>query len=111
MLTVANAARKQAPFGSRVLVTRKAVKRPTRARLAMSGCTCAKATNDAPYVAFRAVDGVGSAFGHRFEAQSHSLFARYLHFAARITTIEHHTRLASHWRPTSMGRDSHPLGC
>jgi hypothetical protein len=48
---------------------------------------CAKATNDASDVAFRSVDGVGSAFGHISKAQSHSLFARCLRFAARITPI------------------------
>src|SRR5947199_8441240 len=46
----------------------------------------------------------------RFQAQPHGLFARCLCFAARITPIEHHARLASRWRPTLAGHDSHLRG-
>lgn len=72
---------------------------------------CAKATNDAPDVAFRAVDGVGSAFSHlsrlNHTACSLAVYASQL----GLLRIGHHARLASHWRPTLLGQDSHLLGC
>jgi len=71
---------------------------------------CAKATNDASDVAFRSVDNVGSAFGH-LSRLNHTAcsFAAY---ASRLGLLRsHHARLASHWRPTLLGQDSHLLGC
>jgi hypothetical protein len=71
---------------------------------------CAKATNDAPDVAVRGVDGVGSAFSH-LSRLNHTPVRSLSTLCGSDYSDRHHARLASHWRPTLFGRDSHPLGC
>ena len=78
--------------------------RPRRTACIRPGC-------DARDVAFRAADDVGSAFSHlsrlNHTACSLAVYASQL----GLLRIEHHARLASRWRPTLAGQDSHLLGC
>ena len=78
--------------------------RPRRTR-------CAKATNDAPDVAFRSVDGVGSAFSHlsrlNHTAYSLAVYASRLGLLRSNTTKDSLPAGGDPWR----GQDSHLLGC
>ena len=66
---------------------------------------------DTPDIAFRAPDGVGSAIGH-ISRLNHTAYSLAV-YASRLGLLrfEHRARLASHWRPTLLGQDSHLLGC
>ena len=68
-----------------------------------------QAVRDTPDIAFRSVDGVGSAFSH--VSRLNDTACALAVYASRFGLLQYRARLAPRWWPTLTGQDSHLPGC